>query len=133
MKLSVRSRYAVRLLLDLARYSGDGLRNATQLSESTGVPEHYIVQIMSPLRTAGMVESVRGSGGGHRLARPASEITVAEVFQVTEGPPSLVECCATPEVCHRSGDCPTRAIWLRASIALKDKLESYTLEDLKKS
>ena len=130
MKLSVRSRYAVRLLLDLATHAGSGLRNATQLSSATGVPEHYIVQIMSPLRSAGMVRSVRGSGGGHELARHPSEINLAQVFRVTEGPASLVECCADPASCPRAGDCRTRSVWCSASDALEGVLASYTLADL---
>lgn len=130
MKLSVRSRYAVRLLLELAAHAGSGLRNAAQLSAATGVPEHYIVQIMSPLRAAGMVRSVRGSGGGHELAQHPSQIDLAQVFRVTEGAPSLVECCADPASCPRSDDCRTRSVWCSASNALEGVLASYTLEDL---
>ena len=130
MKLSVRTRYAVRLLLDLASHPSGLPRNASQLSENTGVPEHYIVQIMAPLKTAAMVQSIRGAGGGHALLKSPGDISIGDVFRATEGPVQLTQCCADPDACPHAETCPTRNIWLETSEALEGTLDAYSLADL---
>lgn len=130
MKLSVRTRYAVRLLLDLAAHEGNAPRSASQMSASTDVPEHYIAQVLTPLRAAGIVRSVRGASGGHTLLKDAADITLGDIYRATEGDVTLTECCADPSRCPRAAECPTRGVWLRVSRTLEKTLDSYTLQDL---
>jgi Rrf2 family cysteine metabolism transcriptional repressor len=87
MKLSTRGEYGLRAMLYLAmkETSGEHLLQAQEISEAQDIPAHYLKQILSRLRAAGLVRATRGPSGGHGLARPASEISVGEVIQCLEG------------------------------------------------
>jgi Rrf2 family protein len=92
----------------------------------------YLEQIIIPLKKARYVESVRGPKGGHILARPPEEITVAEIVALLEEGASLTECSDHPETCHRADTCLTRYLWKEAARAMFEKLQSITLADLVK-
>ena len=130
MKLSARSRYATRLLLDLARHRDDTPLRAGLLSESTGITVQFIEQIIRPLKAAGLIASKRGAAGGHSLARDPRTVTIGEVVRIMEGEISLADCVGDESTCERSPTCPTRQVWQRASAVLERELDAVTLADL---
>ena len=130
MKLSTRSRYGTRLMLDLAEHYHDGPLHLTAVARHQGISVKYLEQIIIPLKKANYVKSVRGPKGGHILAKPPEEITIGEIVALLEDGTSLVECSDNPMVCERSSVCATRYIWREAAQAMFDKLQSITLADL---
>ncbi len=130
VRLSTKSRYGTRMLLDMAQHYNQGPVQLGEIAKRQEISVKYLEQIIIPLKKARLVESVRGPKGGHRLARRPEEITIAEIVSLLEDSSSLVECVEDSEVCQRSATCPTRLIWKEASEALFDKLKSITLADL---
>jgi Rrf2 family iron-sulfur cluster assembly transcriptional regulator len=132
MRLSTRSRYGTRLMLDMAQNYQDGPLHLTSIANRQGISVKYLEQIIIPLKKAQYVKSVRGPKGGHALARPPEEITVGEIVALLEDGVNLVECSERPESCGRSENCVTRHIWREAAGAMFAKLNSITLADLVK-
>ena len=130
MKLTTRSRYGTRLLLDMAEHYHDGPIHLVNIAKRQGISVKYLEQIIIPLKKARYVKSVRGPKGGHMLAKPPEEITVGEIVALLEEGASLVDCSHNDAVCERSQTCPTREIWRDAAEAMFDKLKSVTLADL---
>lgn len=130
MKLSTRSRYGTRLMLDMAENYHNGPIHLMKIANRQGISVKYLEQIIIPLKKAQYVKSVRGPKGGHILAKPPEEITVGEIVALLEEGVSLVECSRNESVCERSPFCPTRDIWREAAEAMFAKLESITLADL---
>jgi Rrf2 family iron-sulfur cluster assembly transcriptional regulator len=130
MKLSTKSRYGTRLMLDMAQHYQEGPIQLATVAQRQGISVKYLEQIIIPLKKAGYIRSVRGPKGGHTLARPPAEITIGEIVAVLEDGVSLVACSGDPEVCGRAEDCATRPIWQEAAQALFDKLHSITLDSL---
>jgi Rrf2 family iron-sulfur cluster assembly transcriptional regulator len=132
MKLSTRSRYGTRLLLDMAQNYQGGPLHLTSIANRQGISVKYLEQIIIPLKKAHYVTSIRGPKGGHVLARAPEEITVGEIVALLEDGVSLVECSERPESCDRSENCVTRHIWREAAAAMFAKLNTITLADLLK-
>jgi Rrf2 family protein len=130
MKLSTRSRYGTRLMLDMAEHYNDGPIHLMKIAQRQGISVKYLEQIIIPLKKAQYIKSLRGPKGGHVLAKPPEEITVGEIVAVLEEGDSLVECSQNAGVCERSSICPTRKVWQEAAAAMFAKLESVTLADL---
>jgi Rrf2 family protein len=130
MKLSTRSRYGTRLMLDMAQHYREGPIHLGDIAKRQNVSVKYLEQIIIPLKKAHYIESIRGSKGGHTLTKPPEEITVGEIVAILEQGASLVECVADPTVCERADICPTRLLWKEASQAMFDRLEAVTLADL---
>ena len=130
MKLSTKSRYGTRLMLDMAQHYEDGPIHLATVAERQGISVKYLEQIIIPLKKANYIRSVRGPKGGHTLARPPEEITVGEIVALLEDSASLAACSDNPMVCERSPVCPTRHIWQEAAQAMFAKLQSITLADL---
>ena len=130
MKLSTRSRYGTRMMLDLAQHYDEGPVAIGEISKRQDISVKYLEQIIIPLRKANFIRSVRGPKGGHMLARRPEDITIGELVKVLEGGIDLSECIEHPEECNRSVNCPTRGIWEEATKAMKDKLNSITLSTM---
>jgi Rrf2 family protein len=130
MKLSTRSRYGTRMLLDMAQHYNQGPVQLGDIAKRQNISVKYLEQIIIPLKKAHYVESVRGPKGGHLLAKPPEQITVAEIVALLEEGTSLVECTEHAEVCERAPRCPTRLIWQEAAQAMFDRLKAITLADL---
>jgi Rrf2 family iron-sulfur cluster assembly transcriptional regulator len=130
MKLSTKSRYGTRLMLDMAQHYQDGPIHLATVARRQGISVKYLEQIIIPLKKANYIRSVRGPKGGHMLARPPEEITVGEIVALLEDSASLAACSDNPMICDRSSVCPTRDIWREAAQAMFDKLQSITLADL---
>ena len=132
MKLSTRSRYGTRLMLELAEHYPKGPLHLSTIALQQGISVKYLEQIIIPLKKAKYIQSVRGPKGGHILAKPPAEITIGEIVALLEEGASLAECSYNPNVCERSSICQTRYIWQEAAQAMFDKLDSITLADVLK-
>jgi Rrf2 family transcriptional regulator, iron-sulfur cluster assembly transcription factor len=130
MKLSAKSRYGTRLMLDMAQHYEEGPIHLASVAKRQGISVKYLEQIIIPLKKANYVKSLRGPKGGHILAKPPSEITIGEIVALLEESASLSACSDNPLICDRSSDCATRYIWQEAARAMFDKLQSITLADL---
>jgi len=130
MKLSTRSRYGTRLMLDMAQYYQQSPIQLGEIAKRQDVSVKYLEQIIIPLKKAGYITSVRGPKGGHILTRPPDKITVGEIVAVLEEGVSLLNCVDAPSACERSHNCPTRQLWKGAAQAMFDKLQGVTLADL---
>ena len=133
MKLSTRSRYGTRLMLNLAEHYMKGPIHLNTISLEQGISVKYLEQIIIPLKKAKYIQSVRGPKGGHILAKPPGEITIGEIVALLEEGASLAECSFNPDICERASICQTRYIWQEAAQAMFDKLNSITLADLLKT
>ena len=90
----------------------------------------YLEQLMTILKSAGFIRSVRGAKGGYILAKPANQIKLNEVFNTLEGPVTTVECVANENYCAKAADCVTRQVWAEVQQAIEKVLQSMTLQDL---
>jgi len=133
MKLSTRSRYGTRLVLDMAQNYRKGPIQLGVIANRQNISVKYLEQIIIPLKKANLIKSVRGSKGGHTLAKSPEEITVGQIVTLLEKDPGLTACAANPEVCERADSCPTRIIWKEATDSMYEKLNSITLADLVKT
>jgi Rrf2 family protein len=130
MKLSTRSRYGVRILVDLARNSNQGPVQMGEISKRQDISVKYLEQLIRPLKQANMVNSVRGPKGGHLLTKKPEDITLGQIVRLFEGQSELVECISNPEKCSMSDDCQVRLAWEDATKVLYEKLDSTTIADL---
>lgn len=130
MKLSARSRYATRILIDLALYDQDAPISTTTISERTGITVQFIEQILKLLKGSKLVTSKRGAAGGYQLARAPESISLGDIIRIMEGPIALTACCENAEACTRSGSCVTRKAWQKVSTAMANALDSLKLADI---
>jgi len=130
MKLSTRSRYGTRILVDLARHKDQGPVQIGEISKRQDISVKYLEQLIRPLKQANLVTSVRGPKGGHLLAENPKNITLGQVVRLFEGQTDLVECVSFPEKCPMSDDCQVRLAWQDATEVLYDKLDATTISDL---
>jgi Rrf2 family protein len=127
--VSTRSRYGLRFLVDLAQHGAEWPLDLGTVAERQGIPETYLAKLVVPLKSAGIVRSARGAKGGYELARAPGEITIQEVVEVLEGRASLLECTDRPELCARSGDCPTLPVWTGLEKVVRGYLGAITVGD----
>jgi len=132
MKLSTRTRYGMRAIIELAQYEGKRPLQLKVIADRQDISVKYLEQLMSMLRAAGFVRSVRGSKGGYVLARPVDQVRMSEVFRCLEGPVTTTECTADGDYCGRSTDCIARDVWIEVEAAINNVLDSITLADLVK-
>ncbi len=130
MKLSTRSRYGARILVDLARHNNQGPVQIGEISKRQDISVKYLEQLIRPLKQAKLVESVRGPKGGHMLAKNPEKITLGQIVRLFEGQSDLVECVSSPETCNMADDCQVRLAWKDATRVLYEKLDSTTIADL---
>ena len=130
MKLSMRGDYGVRAVVDLAQRYGRGPIQSAEIAGRQAIPEPYLDQLLSALRKGGIIKSTRGPQGGHALARPPAEITLAEVIDVLEGPINLLACLDEPGDCSLSPVCSQRDVWIDVTRMIRDKLANTTIEGL---
>jgi len=130
MKLSTRSRYGARLLLDMAQRYRQGPVQIGDIAKRQNISAKYLEQIIIPLKKARIVKSVRGTRGGHYLAKPPEQISIGEIVVLLEGSKTIMECTDHPEACERSASCLTRQVWKEAQEAMYAKLNSISLADL---
>ena len=130
MKLSTRSRYGARILVDLARHKDQGPVQMSEISKRQDISVKYLEQLIRPLKQANLVTSVRGPKGGHLLAKNPEDISLGQVVRLFEGQADLVECVSFPEKCPMSDDCQLRLAWRDATEVLYEKLDATSISDL---
>ena len=144
MMFSTKAEYGVRVMVELARRAGDTPEGAesvvplAEIAEHDGMPLAYLEHLVARLRKAGLIDSRRGSRGGYMLARPAQDITMAEVVEALEGSIAPIECISQASdgrvVCSRESDpnhvCPTKLLWTRVRFSIVRTLRETTLADL---
>lgn len=130
MKLSTRSRYGTRMMLDLAKHYDKGPIQMGEIAKNQNISVKYLEQLIIPLKKANLIKSHRGPKGGHILAVPPDKITMGEVVNILEGGIDLTGCIEDPKTCDRSIDCLTRNLWREATDAMNEKLYSVTLADM---
>jgi Rrf2 family cysteine metabolism transcriptional repressor len=138
MMFSTKAEYGVRVMVELARRNGDAPVSLSEIAETDGLPLAYLEHLVARLRKAGLVESRRGARGGYLLARPATEITMAEVVEALEGSIAPIECISEGAdgvlVCARESDpghvCPTKLLWTRVRGSVVNTLQEMRLSDL---
>ena len=130
MKLSTRTQYGTRALLDLALHWRRGPVQLKDIALRQNISLHYLEHLIAPLKGAGIIRSTRGAHGGVQLAKHPREIKLSEVIQLLEGSITPVECVDNPERCPRSDLCATRDVWGEMKKAMDGVLESTTIQDL---
>ncbi len=130
LKLSTRTRYGVRALVDIALHDTEGPVHLKGIAAREEISEKYLEHLMPLLKGAGLVRSVRGAQGGYLLTKSAAEVNLYDVVNTLEGSLAPVECVTNAEVCHRSGSCVTRDVWGEIQEVINNVLASTTLEDL---
>lgn len=132
MMVSTKGRYALRVMLDLAQYPGEGYVSLKAISQRQGVSLKYLESIVSLLHKGGLVCSTRGKDGGYRLARPADAITVYEIIRLTEGSTAPVACISCDsEGCDRVDACSTTLpMWQKLDRMIEEYLSGITIRTL---
>ena len=130
MKLSTRTRYGVRAILELAGNHGEGPMQIKMIAHRQDISIKYLEQLMAILKSAGLVRSIRGAKGGYILAKKASQIKLIDVFNALEGQVTTVECVENENYCARVADCVARQLWAEVQKAIESVLQSMTLQDL---
>ncbi len=131
MKISTKGRYALRLMVDLAKAEEHEFVSLRGVATRQGISMKYLEQIVSQLAKAGQVQSVRGPQGGYRLTRLPSQYTVGEILRVTEGsvaPVSCLEQCKNS--CPRKESCETLLVWEGLHELIENYIDSITLQDV---
>ncbi|MDP4083401.1 MAG: Rrf2 family transcriptional regulator [Bacillota bacterium] len=123
MKISTKGRYGLTIMIELAKKHGEGPISLKAIAQANDLSEHYLEQLIAPLRNAGLVKSIRGAYGGYVLGDMPSKITSGDVIRVLEGPITPVEGIEDEEPAKRE-------LWIRIRDAIKDVLDNTTLEDL---
>ncbi len=130
MKLSTKTRYGARILIDLAQKKNQEPIQVSKIASSQNIPVKYLEQILRKLKMAGFVQSIRGSRGGYFLAEPANTITLGKIVRLFEGQTDLVECVSFPEKCDKASECLVRQAWYTATDALYKELDNITIAGL---
>ena len=130
MKVSTKGDYGVRALVELAHHYGEGPVQSATIASRQEVPEPYLDQLLTTLRRAGFIRSVRGPHGGHALIREPREVKLSEVMEALEGSLAPIACVDDPESCTKSGGCVQRDVWEQVRDATRAILENVTIGDL---
>ena len=132
IKLSRMADYGVILMVQLARMP-EQVTTAADLAEATALPAPSVSKLLKQLSRSGLLDSHRGTKGGYAIARPSTEITVADIVSAVEGPIALTECMTTQgAVCEIEALCPTRTNWRHINNALVEALDNVSLADMAK-
>lgn len=130
MMVSTKGRYALRVMIDLAKHNNGGFISLKDMSERQDISRKYLESIMSGLSKHNLVESAMGKDGGYRLNRKPDEYKVGEILRVTEGDLSPVACIAKDEKkCEMTSLCNAFWFWQGLASQINEYIDSYTLQD----
>ncbi|MES2605147.1 MAG: Fe-S cluster assembly transcriptional regulator IscR [Pseudomonadota bacterium] len=129
MRLTTKGRYAVTAMLDLSIHSSQGPVNLTEISQRQAISLSYLEQLFAKLRQRQLVSSVRGPGGGYRLARPEKEIHVAEIIDAVSESLDTTRCQGKGD-CQQGETCLTHHLWQDLSDQIHNFLSNISLADL---
>ena len=130
MRISAKAEYAVRAAVELAAATGEKPVKAERLATAQEIPLNFLENILGELRHAGVVRSQRGAEGGFRLARPAGEVTIADVIRAVDGPLASVRGGPPEHVTYAGAAEPLTTVWIAVRANLRAVLERVTLADL---
>lgn len=132
LKLSTKGRYGLRAMIDMARYSTKEPVSISSVAARQGISEGYLEQIVSLLKKADLVKSIRGAGGGYILARDMKDISVGDVLRALEGQIELVRCAAyySEEGCTAADGCVTKYVWKRINESISRMVDEMKLDEL---
>ena len=130
MRISTKGDYGVRALVELAHHYGEGPLQSAEIAGRQDIPEPYLDQLLTTLRRAGFIRSVRGPQGGHTLIREPRELRLGEVMVALEGSLAPIACVDDPGACTKEGGCVQREVWERVRDATQEILEKVTIGDL---
>jgi len=134
MRLTTKSRYGTRLILDLAIYAKENPVPLSDIARRQKISMKYLEHLIRKLKDAGLIKSQRGPFGGHMLKKPPDKITVGDIVRTLEGTTAITECAETEDklcgICNMAGDCLSRWVWLEASKAIFKRLDEITIGSL---
>src|SRR5882757_11284398 len=131
MRITAKADYAVRAAAELAAVEADGVPvKGEQLARSQSIPQNFLENILTELRRAGIVRTRRGAEGGYQLARPAAEITVADVLRAVEGPLAAVQGVRPDQLAYGGAAERLPEVWVALRSSLRDVLEHVTIADI---
>lgn len=131
MKLSTKSRYGLRILLQIALESDSvPAVKGKDIAKSQDISEAYLEQIMIPLKNSGIIRTVRGCNGGYCLNKTPEEVTVLDIIELFEGKLQLVKCVSDNSLCERCNVCLASEVWGHLSAVLRKEAASITLASL---
>lgn len=132
LKISTKGRYGLRALIDLAQYSEIEPVSISSIASRQGISERYLEQLMTLLKKAGLIKSIRGAAGGYVLAKDLEEISVGDVLRALEGKLEPVECAAFGggDSCEAAGGCVTKYVWQRINESINKTVDEISLKQL---
>lgn len=132
MKLSTKGRYGLRAMIDLAEFSEAGPVSISSISQRQGISERYLEQLMAKLKKAGLVESIRGAGGGYRVQGDPGRISVGDILRALEGSLEAVTCAAfhDDESCEAQDICATKYVWKKINESIRITVDGIDLAQL---
>ena len=129
MLISTKGRYALRVMIELASHQENEVVSLPTIAEKQGISEKYLESIIVVLSKAGVIEGLRGKGGGYRLNRAPKDYSVGEILRLTEGSLSPVSCLDDYK-CERAANCKTLPLWEKLNMIICNYLDSVSLADL---
>jgi Rrf2 family protein len=130
MKLSTKSRYGTRAVLDIALHVQGGPVKLNDIAARQGVSKKYLGQIINQLLAAGILESIRGPRGGYIMGRPPEQTSVGDIIRILDGPLAPVRCAEKPDSCRRTGDCAMREVWVKVKEGVESVVDNVTIADV---
>lgn len=130
MRLTTKGRFAVTAMLDLALKAGEGPVSLAEISERQNISLSYLEQLFSKLRRAGLVDSVRGPGGGYTLAQEVHDMTVASIISAVDEPVDATQCSGHGNCMGKSQQCITHDLWTDLNETILEYLSEVTMEQL---
>ena len=136
MRLTTKSRYGTRLILDVAVHGKEKPVPLSDVSRRQNISLKYLEQLTRKLKKAKILNSQRGPFGGHMLAKPTKDITVGDIVRTLEESTAITDCAEEETklcgICNKAGDCLSRWVWIEASRAMFNRLDQITIESLLK-
>ena len=134
MMISTKGRYALRMMIDLAKHQGNGYVPLKDIADRQDISKKYLEQIIPILNRSGLLKTSRGFGGGYRLVKPAKNYTVGEIIRAAEGSMAPVSCLESENnACQRCHECETLPVWQGLKRVVDEYLDGISLEDVIKT
>ena len=130
MRLSTKSRYGTRAVIDVAQHDQNGPVTLNDISARQEISKKYLGQIINQLLAADVLESIRGPRGGYVLGRSAKQIRLGEIIRALDGSLAPVRCVDKPKICSRNKKCVTREVWTQVKESVESVIDKITVADL---
>jgi Rrf2 family transcriptional regulator, cysteine metabolism repressor len=130
LKISTKSRYGTRAVLEIALNQNEKNLTRKQISQNQGIPSSYLENILIGLKSKGIIRTIRGPKGGYELAIKPEDITVFQIVEILEGSSNTIPCLDDKDECLRSSICVTRGVWDNLNKIQENFLKEVTIKDL---